>query len=100
MQLPPRLYAYVSAQDLEVYYYDSDGKHTQWDFPPDYLLANTWKRKLSTDNLEHFVEYGGFQETWHKNPRFRHDPTRAPDTPTNVYEDEEHYDRPKTQHIH
>ena len=98
---PPRgWYTYVSHGRMEVYYYDANTGTLQWDFPSDYLLAPMWKRKLSTDNVEHFVEERGYAENWYKEPRNRNDPTGDRDTSATLYEDSEHYDEGKTQYIH
>ena len=100
MQLPTGWFAYISADIMDVYYYNFDARHSQWDFPLDDQMANTWKRKLSTDNLQFFVEYTQMQEIWHRTPQYRTDVTPGTVPPTNLYEDEEHQDYYKTQHIH
>ena len=56
MHLPPGWRAYVSYQYMEVFYYHSDTGRSVWQFPNDHFLAVNWERKLSTENVECFVE--------------------------------------------
>ena len=83
---------------MEVFYYDATTRESQWDFPSNYLLANTWERKLSTDNVEYFVEVTDTTEYWHRDPRYKHETTAI--SQSLIIEDNEHYDSQKTQYIH
>ena len=100
MQLPTGWFACISADIMEVYFYNVDAGHSQWEYPFNDRLANTWKRMLSTDNLEFFVDYTTMQEVWHRTPQYRSDTPQGPAPPPNLYKDGKHMDHAKTQHIH
>ena len=100
MNLPPGWFARISVDFMEIYYRNVETGLSTWDYPFNDRLANTWKRMLSTDNLEFFVEYTRMQEVWHRTPQYRSDTPQGPAPPTNLYEDGEHMDPGKTQQNH
>ena len=98
MQLPPGWQALVSHDHMHVYYHRANPPESTWKFSLGYQLAPRWERRLSTDNVEYFVEVTDTTEYWHKEPRYMHDTTER--SQSLIIEDNEHYDRQKTQYIH
>ena len=64
MRAPPGRFTYVSAEYMEVFYHDANTGQSQLDIPINYLLADSWGRELSAENVEYFVERG-YTEYWH-----------------------------------
>ena len=83
-----------------VYYHNRVTQELTWDFPFDDQLAYTWKRKLSTDNTEIFVETTTIQEVWHRAPQYLHSTPERPTPAPCPHEDDEHIDAGRTQLIH
>ena len=98
MRPPPGWSTYVSSVYMEVFYYNASTGQSQWEFPSNHLLADSWEKKLSVDNIEYFVETG-YHQYWHRQPRYRDDRS-GHDPRTTPIEDNEHYQQWKTQYIH
>ena len=54
---------------------------------------------MSTENVEYFMETTDITQYWYKEPRYRYD-LSVNNMIATLIEDNEHYDEPKTQHIH
>merc|ERR1711933_47587 len=73
VQLSPDWQAYADMDQKMVYYVCITRPQTQWKYPWNHILAPGWERRLTIENIEHFVDTSCTPHVWHTHPRFHNE---------------------------